>query len=89
MFDIDSKRYSTPRVEYLAYLAALVAVEAPVRTSDWGKAKVPWDLVKKIRAELTKAGFDWKTAATMHKERERETRYAAYAHYHTNPSKEG
>jgi hypothetical protein len=45
----------------LAKLARLVAIEAPERRGD-GTARIPWELVNRIRACLEAEGFDWRWA---------------------------
>lgn len=77
-FDTKTKRFTTPHAEELAYLAALVAVEAPARANKWAStARIPWDLVEHIRDTLSLDGFDWKQAAIERKHREDERKRAA------------
>lgn len=48
----------------LAQLAGAVAIEAPIRRGKYSSdAKVPWDLIEKIRAVYDEMGFDWKAEA--------------------------
>ena len=47
----------------LAQLAGAVALEAPLREGKYSnEARIPWDLINKIRAVLDEAGFDWRKA---------------------------
>lgn len=41
----------------LAWLAALIAIDAPEQRGYAVGAKVSWDLIVELRATLTKAGF--------------------------------
>jgi hypothetical protein len=78
MFDTKTQRFRTPHAEALAYIAALIAVEAPVQANKASAtAKVSWKLVDDIREILTKAGFDWRMAAAAHKRIARERKSAA------------
>jgi len=75
MFDTNKKEFIVMNSRHLAYLAALVAVEAPVRANaNSSTAKISWQLVDQIRAALDAAGFDWRGAATEHKRLERESK---------------
>ena len=50
-------------LDTLAKLARLVAIEAPERQGAYnGRARVPWELVNRIRACLEAGGFDWRWA---------------------------
>lgn len=83
MIDTKNRVYLGKSGIALAYLAAMVAVEAPVRANKYAStAKVSWPLVQRIRELLEADGVDWELAATMHKEieeREKRERYARYA----------
>lgn len=87
MFDTKTKRYSTPHAEQLAYLAALVAIEAPASANqNASTAKIPWELIDRIRELLAESGMDWRKAALerarvehRRKTEEQERRYPARA----------
>lgn len=80
MLDIKNRTMAAPNAQRLAYLAALVAIEAPTRANaDAWCAKVPWDTVDAIRAALDEIGFDWLTASKEHKRIQREDRAARHA----------
>lgn len=70
-------KFDVPNAPELAWLAALVAVEAPARRSSHASgARINWGLIHRIREELTVAGFDWKLAATERKRIEDERKRA-------------
>jgi hypothetical protein len=78
-FDVKTKRFDTPHALELAYLAALVAVEAPVQANKYAStAKIPWHLIDALREVLAKDGFDWRKAASEAAHIERERRIAEY-----------
>ena len=63
-FDSRSLLYHTPRATRLAYLAALVAVEAPQKRGEsTNAARIPWSLIEEIRRELQDDGLDWRRAS--------------------------
>jgi hypothetical protein len=80
------KTLDTANATRLAWLAALVAVEAPARVSSYANAaRIPWYLVTEIREELAAVGFDWKRAAIERKRITDQQRRAAVARrYGTN-----
>jgi hypothetical protein len=80
----NKKVLGVVNAERLAYLAALAAIEAPVRPSAGSCARITWRLIIDIRAELEAIGFDWRTAATEHKRLEAERKYKAYGHKYAN-----
>lgn len=51
-----------PNAGRLAFLAAEVCIEAPVRQGQAFAAYVPWDLIHEIRKELDRAGWPWREA---------------------------
>jgi hypothetical protein len=62
-FDPKTKRYTGTNTELLAYLAVVVAVEAPERANRWAScAKIPWPVVESIRHALNGTGLDWRKA---------------------------
>jgi hypothetical protein len=77
-----------PNASHLAWLAAMVAVEAPERVSANAVcASIPWETVTEIREALDAAGFDWRKTV---KERVRLEKVAKAEwqakHYPTNPT---
>jgi hypothetical protein len=44
----------------LMRLAIEVALEAPLRPSRGFAARIPWDTIEALRAELERHGIDWK-----------------------------
>lgn len=51
----------TESLQKLAFLAAMIAVEAPVKRADFSiRTPVRWQIIDMIRAELTGNGLDWK-----------------------------
>jgi hypothetical protein len=61
---VTEKKLNLPALmqERLAYLAAIVAIEAPLKQGQAFSASIPWDTVHKIRAELDEAGWPWRKA---------------------------
>lgn len=54
--------YTDAQRARLAQLAGAVALEAPLREGSASyTAKIPWDLINKIRAVMDESGFDWRT----------------------------
>jgi hypothetical protein len=50
------------QLQRIATLAGAVAIEAPWTRNKYAvEARVPWELIVKLRAELTLAGVDWQT----------------------------
>jgi hypothetical protein len=59
----DKPTISTPNAGRIAYLATIAAIEAPLYQTKWASAaRVRWELIHEIRAELDAVGFDWRTA---------------------------
>jgi len=73
----EKQRQETQR--QLAKLATLIAIEAPVYHQAWNVSTyVAWPLIDAIRAELEKAGVDWRALRKKAKKIEAERRAAAW-----------
>jgi hypothetical protein len=77
--DINEKRFRAPaaNLERLAYLATLVAVEAPERPGNF-TSYVRWQLINQIREELEAADYPWRDAVRYRVARERERKEQLY-----------
>jgi hypothetical protein len=77
MFDIKTKRFETPHMAELAYLATLIAIEAPARANKHAsQARIPWPLIDRLREILDKDGLDWRRAVNERARVESERRIA-------------
>jgi hypothetical protein len=51
-----------PNAGRLAFLAATVAIEAPLKQGQAFAAYIPWEIIHEIRNELKAAGWPWEDA---------------------------
>lgn len=69
------KTLKLPNNARLAFLAATVAVDAPLKQGEFSsRAYIPWETIHEIRAELEKAGWPWRAALARRVEIQKETR---------------
>lgn len=64
---------------HLAYLAAIVAIEAPLKQGHAFAAYIPWDVIHKIREALDEAGWPWRATHEDARRRKEQARQDAHA----------